>query len=287
MRKSKIHLRFFALVVLLCMFVAQGKETILTTTSITNSQSGEPVEVSISIGNTQPHEKLVGDNNWLDHLIVQAKNRSGKTVRYLEVKMLIPNANPEAPQLSLPFIYGHPYPKSKEMESLKTGATVNLRGSRTRCEEAKKQLARIRHSPYSTSDLKTSVNVVIFDDGTAWFLGKLHHQDPNNPTRWLVTRKPSSNLALKLGSFNKVINRIAYKPASSLVPVQQPCGRYHAFDFYFCCTDGPGFDYFVASIIILGDPTERPSASATLATACCPNNPGACCSYYTLSECPN
>jgi len=287
MRKSKIHLRFFVLIALLCMFVAQGPETTITATSITNSYSDEPVEVSISMGNTQPHEKLVGDNNWLDHLVVQAKNTSGKAVRYLEVKVMLPNGKSEAPQLSLPFIYGHPFPKSRETEALKTGAKVELRGSRMRCEEAKKQLARIGHSPYSINDLKTRVNVVIFDDGTAWFLGHLHHQDPNNHTRWIVNGQSSNSLALKHSPYNKASNSVAHKLASSLVPVQQPCGRYHAFDFTYCCTEDFGVDYYVASVIILGDPTARPSASATLATACCPQTPGACCSYYTLTGCPN
>src|SRR5262245_2611779 len=125
MRKSKIHLRFFVLIALLCMFVAQGQETTLTATSITNSYPGEPLEVSVSMGNAQPHEKLVGDNNWLDYLVVQAKNTSGKAVRYLEVKVTLPNGKPEVPQLSLPFIYGYPFPKSRETEALKTDAKVD------------------------------------------------------------------------------------------------------------------------------------------------------------------
>jgi hypothetical protein len=284
MRKSRIHLRFFVLVVLLCIFAAQRQGTILTATSLTNSHSSEPIEVSIGINNSQPHEKIEGDNNWLDHLVVQAKNTSGKAVRYLEVKMLLPNTKPEAPQLLLRFIYGHPYPKSKEMEPLKTGAKVNLRATRTRCEEAKKQLAQMEHSPFSTNELKTSLNFVIFDDGTAWYFGQLHHQDPNDPMRWLVTQQPSNDLVLKPGAFDRAINKVAYKPASSLVPVKQSiCGRMNGFTFKYCCTEDTGADYFIASPIIVNDPNGH--IQAVPATECCPQTPSACCEYLEIAGC--
>jgi hypothetical protein len=284
MRKSKIHLRFFVFVVLFCIFAAQRQDTILTATSLTNSHSSEPVEVSIGIDNTKPHEKLGGDNNWLDHLVVQAKNTSGKAVRYLEVKISLPNTKPETPQLSLHFIYGNPYPKSKEMEPLKTGAKVNLREARTRCEEVKKQLAQIGRSPFSTNELKTSINVVIFDDRTAWYFGQLHHQDPNDPKRWLITQQPSNDLVLKPSTFDRAINKVAYKPASSLVPVKQSiCGRSNGFTFDYCCTEDFGADYFIASPIIVNDPNGH--VTAVPATACCPQTPNACCEYLEIAGC--
>jgi hypothetical protein len=284
MRKSKIHPRLFVLVVLLCMFAAQRQETILTATSLTNSHSSEPVEVSIGIDKTKPPEKLGDDNSWLDHLVVQAKNTSGKTVRYLEVKILLPNTKSEVRKLSLPFIYGHPYSKSKEMEPVKTGVKVNLRATRSRCEEAKKQLARLGHSPFSINELKTSVNLVIFDDGTAWYFGQLHRQDPNDPMRWLVTQQPSNDLVLKPGAFNQAINKVAYKPASSLIPVKQSvCGRMNGFTIDFCCTDGGGADYYIGSPTIVSDPNGN--IQAVPATECCPQNPGSCCEYLEIAPC--
>jgi hypothetical protein len=285
MRKSEIYTGFFVLIALLCMFVAQRQETTLTATATTNLHSSEPVEVSISMGNTQLHEKLVGDNNWLGHLVVQAKNTSSKAVRYLEVKILLPNTKPEARKLSLPFVYGHPYPKSKETGPLKTGAKVNLRMTQTRCEEAKKQLARIGHSPFSINELKTSINVVIFDDGTAWYLGQLHHQDPNDPMRWMVTQQPSNDLVLKPGSFDRVINKVAYKPVSSLVPVRQSaCGRMIGFTTMFCCIDAGGLDLYVASPIIIADPNG--GLTTEPATACCPQSPTNCCEFEDIAACP-
>jgi hypothetical protein len=168
MRKSNIHLRFFVLFVLLCIFVMQGQKTKSSATRITNSYSDEPVEVSISKGDTHPNEKIAGNNNWLDHSIVGVKNTSSKAVRYLEVKVTLPIAKTEkteVQQISLPFIYGHPFSKLREMEPIKPGAKVDLSGFRTKCEEAKKLLASIGHySRYSIKDLKTSINLVIFDD---------------------------------------------------------------------------------------------------------------------------
>ena len=285
MRKSKICLRFLALTALLCMFAAQGRETTSTATGITNPPSGEPVEVSISMGDTQSREKLVGNNAWLDHLVLQAKNTSGKAIRYLEVKAVLPNGKSEAPELSVPFIYGHPFPKSTETEALKSGAKVDLRGLRTRLEEAKKQLGQTGAPSYSINDVKTRLNVVIFDDGTAWFLGHLHRQDPNNKARWILDGEFSNSLALKYSPRNKAGNSAARKFSSSLVPTQQFCGRFYAWDFYYCCTDG-SIEYYIASIIIIPDSTT-PSATAILDTECCPNNPDSCCSYYRHAVCPN
>jgi len=266
------------------MFAAQRQETILTATSLANSRSSEPVEVSIRIDNAKLNEKLGGDNDWLNHLIVQAKNTSGKTVRYLEVKILLPNTKPEIRQLSLPFIYGHPYSKSKEMEPLKTGAKINLVATRTRCEEVKKQLVRMGSSPFSINELKTRVNLAIFDDGTAWYLGQLHRQDPNDPMRWIVTQQPSNDLVLKYAAYDRAINKAAYKSASSLVPVKQsPCGRMNGFRIEFCCTDGGGADYYIGSPVIVADPNG--GIQAVPATECCPQNPGSCCDYLEIAPC--
>lgn len=253
--------RFFstsAFVVSLAVLFMLGPNHSLTAETNTATSSNQPIKVlGVKVDRSQ--------TNWLDGLEVQIQNTSQKTINYLLLHVEI--KGPAGQQLRVPLILGRaPGATTGNGETLLSGAKVSLKAGKATCDRLREQIANGRVVP--PKDFQTSINVVIFNDKSAWKGGQLHYQDPANPSNWIaaseLTRRDFSE-----AQFTKT----TYKSESNF----QQCYRTTGFNLQFCCDSN-----FVANSHFSPDPNGHVQPEE--AEACCGD--GDCCNYTDIAACP-
>jgi hypothetical protein len=239
-----------AFVVSLAMLFILSPNKSLTAES--NSASNEPIKV---LG-----VKLNADKaTWLDSLELQIQNTSPKPIKYLLV-----HAELAGTSLRVPVNFGQaPGAKTGAAELLQPGAKISLKPAKAVCDRMRDQIVASGRTP-SSKDFKTSINVVFFEDQSAWKGGYLNYQDPKNPSRWIAAGEESTSV-----SFLKA----SYKPASN----NQTCYRYAGFSLEYCCDSN-----YVANANFVNDPNGH--VQPVEAEACCGS--GNCCFYIDIGTCP-
>lgn len=203
----------------------QPKEPVeIVDTQVSTLQGGKQ---SVKFGN-----KFSGSEDWLKGITFKVKNKSGKSIVYMEVYVYIPapDTTPKEHDVMMPVSYGrmpllpgdfadtpapNPVANDKEVALILSD----------RSYEAYKGVVIEKHGRASFDNVKVRVGMIVFEDGTAWKNGHILRQDPDNPRNWKVIDLPNPNTALR----NTVLPRkamyqmIAAPPlmkARSLNPVQ-------------------------------------------------------------------
>lgn len=223
--------------------------------------------------------------NWLNGLELTIENTSGKVIRYLVVKVEFPGVGSNGKTLDIPIAYGlAPVPNANRsgVDFLQPGATLNLKVVKAVCDRARKRLLEDSRPIPSTNDLKTAIQVVIFEDKTAWAAGQTHFPDPTNPTRWIAAEEIMRN-NLRLEQTPAVnFSKTSYNSTSAV----QTCYRSTGFTLQYCCSDfgGGGAEnpYYVGSMNFTADPNGHVQPSTE--EACCQE--GDCCTYTGTQGCP-
>jgi hypothetical protein len=155
---------------------------------------GEPVEIidvqvnghSVKFGSVFP-----GDEEWLKNLQLKLKNRSGKSITYLEVEIEIPESVTRGLPLIIPITYGQ-MTSATSVPGISTGPKPILHNdslvmgfSGADYERTQNVLTNKGANP-RIDTVEIRIGMVIFDDGTAWREGQLLHRDPNDLNKWLV-----------------------------------------------------------------------------------------------------
>ncbi|HXQ73171.1 MAG TPA: hypothetical protein VN844_21910 [Pyrinomonadaceae bacterium] len=240
-----------AFMIALAMLFILGPGKSLTAETNARASANEPIKVLAVNLNANSQAK------WLEGFELQIENTSGKVIKYLLIHVDVGGT-----KLRVPVKFGRaPGMKTGEPEMLQVGAKVSLKPAKTVCDQFQQQSAA-GHVP-SLKDLRTSINVVIFSDNSAWKAGYMNYPDPTNPSRWLVAEDPAT---VKFTKAN-------FKPGSSM----QQCYRFTGFQSQFCC-----------DTLFIGSATFTPSATGHLqpeaADACCGS--GDCCTYTDIAACP-
>ncbi|HKS09139.1 MAG TPA: hypothetical protein VJS13_06285 [Pyrinomonadaceae bacterium] len=234
-----------AFMISLAMLFILGPSQSLTAETNALASANEPIKVLAVNLNA----------NSLEGLELQIENTSVKPIKYLLVFVDVAGT-----KLRVPVKFGRaPGMKTGEPEMLQAGAKVNLKPAQTACDQFPSTAGYVP----SLKDLRTSINVVIFSDNSAWKAGYMNYPDPTNPSRWLVAEDPAP---IKFTKAN-------FKPGSSV----QQCYRFAGFQPQFCC-----------DTLFIGSATFTPSATGHVqpvdAEACCGS--GECCTYTDIGSCP-
>ncbi|HSK64183.1 MAG TPA: hypothetical protein VK893_10085 [Pyrinomonadaceae bacterium] len=242
-----------AFVVSLAMLFILSPNQSLTAES--NSATNQPIKVLGVKLNTE-------QATWLDTLELQIQNTSRKSIKYLLVHAELAGTT-SGTFLRVPLIFGQaPGSKTRAAELLQPGARITLKPAKAVCDRMRNEIVASGRIP-SPKDFKTSINVVFFEDTSAWKAGYLNYQDPNNSSKWIAVEDPARSMFQKAG----------YKPAAS----KQTCFRYTGFSLEFCCDSN-----FVANANFVSDPNGN--VQPVEAEACCGS--GNCCFYTDIGFCP-
>lgn len=235
----------------LAMLFILGPTQSLTAETNAIASANEPIKVITLNLNAN------SQTNWLEGLELQVENTSGKSIKYLLLYVDVADT-----KLRIPVKFGRaPGANTGEPDTLQAGAKVSLKPAKTVCDQIRQQSAAGNFA--SRKALRTSINVVIFSDNSAWKAGYLNYPDPTNPSRWLVADDRTRI------EFTKA----SFKSGSSM----QQCYRFTGFQAQICC-----------DTLFIGSATFTPDANGhvqpTEAEACCGS--GDCCIYTEIGSCP-
>ncbi|HEU4835007.1 MAG TPA: hypothetical protein VFS90_11350 [Pyrinomonadaceae bacterium] len=263
-------------VVCLSLLIAMGNHQALTAKNSPTLSSNQPLKVlgvKLNTAKSQPKDKSTAEASWLDGLEVEIENSSGKPIRYLLLYVELSTIAPEETPLKIPFLFGQapvPNTKSGKFEIFQPNAKLNLTASKNVCDEMRKQLLESGRVPTSSKDIQTDINVVIFEDKTAWLDGQLHYPDPANPMKWISAEELTRKNSLDSRAFGMSYSKASYNSGSS----SQTCYRDTGFELLPCCGG-----LYVGSKILVEDPNGH--VHPNLVEACC--SPGDCCSYTEVA----
>lgn len=205
----------------------------------------EPLEITglkIKEKKVKFKENFVGDDDWFRDLKVEVKNKSDKTVVFIDLSLIFP-ANEAVPQnvpASDHLLYGHYPPMPGEaftlhpdQPSLKPGDTATL--SLKDYEGTRRFLNQV-NKPQSIKEIEIEISEVYFDDETRWSRGSWHKRNPNAPNKWLPEKK-SDGLFKSQEQLNLLFSRASFdwlsfsdKPSSDTYPCNYE--RFTPDDFY-------------------------------------------------------
>ena len=168
-------------VVCLSLLIAMGNHQALTAKNSPTLSSNQPLKVlgvKLNTAKSQPKDKSTAEASWLDGLEVEIENTSGKPIRYLVLHVELSTVAFDETPLKIPFLFGQaPVPNTKSGKFARPWNNrrqkLNLTASKSVCDEMRKQLLESGRVPASSKDIQTDINVVIFEDKTAWSDGEL------------------------------------------------------------------------------------------------------------------
>lgn len=257
------------------LLIAMGHDQTLTAKNSPTPSSNQPLKVlgvKLNTAKSQPKDASTAKASWLDGLEVEIENTSGKAISYLVIHVELPSVAAEEMALRIPFWYGQvpmPNTKSGKFEIFQPRGKLNLRASKSVCDSMRKQLLESGRVPASSKDIQTNLNLVIFEDKTAWSAGQLHYPDPANSMKWISAEELTRKNSLDSRAFGISYSKASYNSGSN----SQTCYRDTGFELLPCCGG-----LYVGSKIFTEDPNGH--VHPNLVEACC--SPGDCCSYYEI-----
>src|SRR5205085_11043113 len=149
----------------------------------------------------------MGDDDWLKGLTLKLKNKSGKSIVYLEVNIYIPETNASELPIRASISYGQ-IPPAQQEGAPSTASEAILHGNHVvvslseRDYQVYKNLLKEKRGQDTFDKVELRIGMIIFDDGTAWDKGRALRRDPNNPRRWVVVGAPTSSAAVNKAALN-------------------------------------------------------------------------------------
>ncbi len=143
-------------------------------------RNGEVVSFSDKDSRTQKSHAdiFTADEDWLAGLEGKFKNTYTKTITLIQIGLSVPS--PNEPKHDI----GQVFPFVRSKIQLAPGQEITLKFSENSYGALRDLLTRNGHA--TLVDAVLTIDLVVFDDGTAWRLGKFFRQDPNNTNRWIL-----------------------------------------------------------------------------------------------------
>ena len=155
----------------------------------------EPVdllEIKFAGENINSGQKVRGDDDWLKHLSLKLKNKSGKRIVYVDVAFDFPEtkANGGVTASYSLRLGNRPGAATSPRTPLEVKGGKNLDVSLADEFDKLKRFVE-RSQPLATlSRVRIRINFIGFDDGTAWSAGSFVKLDPTNPKKYINVNNP-------------------------------------------------------------------------------------------------
>jgi hypothetical protein len=138
-------------------------------------------------GDVNISKKFLDDNDWLKGLTFRLENISDKNIVFVRLEVEFPRSD-DVPPLVFDLQYGagllpNDSPPANPVIPIKPGEDVVLSLSDADYEALQHLLGGLKY-PQSIKHAILDINMVIFDDGIMWNIGRLMKRDPNNPRHW-------------------------------------------------------------------------------------------------------
>ena len=170
---------------------------------------------------------IVDEDDWFRNLTVSVKNVSDKTIVYFDLRLNFPPTGTAQRTSSDHLLYGHYPPPPGETGTphpdqppLKPGdtATVVLTDY-----EGTRAFLNQTGQAQSIKEIQTSIEDIIFADGTMWNGGVLMKRDPNDPNSWIPIDGPISVKPRTLPLNSMLFEKISFGsiPSKSVKAPQQ------------------------------------------------------------------
>jgi hypothetical protein len=150
----------------------------------------ELTEIKVHEKVVRPKEKFTEDSEWIKKTSLKLKNKSTKTVSYIQVNVDFPETATSGIMLQEQYFFGrHPVyntPKNKQPLSLKPGESLDV--SLAEEFDRVKKMIESRHSPIgSISKILIRLRDIGFEDGTIYAAGAFFKKNPdaNSPNKWI------------------------------------------------------------------------------------------------------
>jgi hypothetical protein len=260
-----------AVVAAAAMLLILAPNQSLTAETNTIASSVDPIRI------LNVNLKTSGARPVVDGLEIQIQNASAQPIQYLVIHAVFPGS--KAP-LRVPLKFGNapvPNSRSTKVELLQPNGKFNLLTGKGLCDRLTREIAALGRVP-STAEIQTRINVVVFQDKTAWAGGESFLPDPTNPNLW----NAASEIARKSSGGNALdarYSKASYKTSST------DCFRIITGNMQYCCDDfdDPSRPIFVWNFNFQGDPNGHFQPNQV--EACCPQASG-CCFYDEPIACP-
>jgi hypothetical protein len=135
-------------------------------------------------------DKFFSTRDWLKTLKLKIKNTSDKPIVYVRAELEIPKAGAMEYPFLIPLVYGQIPPAPEEPTSLPNSKPLlpNKIQSLTIADSMYEILIKhLRQKKVSEVDnVKLRIDLIIFEDGTAWSNGRILYRDPKKPNRWKI-----------------------------------------------------------------------------------------------------
>jgi hypothetical protein len=164
----------------------QGK--IVTQRLRSPNQPVEITEVSARGKLTQLNKSIDVDDDWLNGLSLRIKNTSDKIVLSIDLVVTLPDTEaPGQPMLGFPMHYGANPPGAKHPGTgapLKPNDILDVTISEQMYRNIKPHLES-RIPLKNLKQVQIILDLIVFNDDTAWSSGEHLRRDPDNPRRWI------------------------------------------------------------------------------------------------------
>lgn len=154
-------------------------------------QTNEPVTIEeVKVGDlaVESGRSFRASDDWIDSLSVRFHNSSDKTIESASLMARLPEYQPDGATLIMPLRYGEPSvgqaTKSEEARPLAPADVVTVTSS-AYAKIAINQLGKVPTLSAPTL-VELAVDTITFTDHTMWRNGEFLHQDPADPTHFIL-----------------------------------------------------------------------------------------------------
>jgi hypothetical protein len=148
----------------------------------------EIIELTTNGKVTKLNKEVDASEEWLKGLSLKIRNTSDKPIVSFYLTFILPDTESSGnPPLALPIHYGASppgAPRSGIGEPLEPNSTIDISITDQMYAILKPKIESIMPLR-NLNHLQVGLDLIIFDDDTAWSAGELMRRDPNNPRRWV------------------------------------------------------------------------------------------------------
>lgn len=164
---------------------------------------GEPIVITDIKVNEQIvsfDQKFVADDNWIQRTVISVKNRSDKRILYFSVDFFFPPPPGSQSLLSVfnlsygnhALLWDHSPTPTERLIGLAPGETADIYLNGRQYENFRRFIADIGNPNAKRVDLRFSH--IIFEDDTMWDMQGPFWRDPKDPSKWIATEEPPSQV---------------------------------------------------------------------------------------------
>lgn len=150
--------------------------------------NGQPLKSIETVAGRDRNNDFEADPDWLNHLTIKIRNKSGKTITWMLVNVLFPEVTKDdrvaLHQIFLGVDPDAPFPRPE----------LRLAPNETFEIPLSAKYEEIRHlvdvigsgmSIENVSKVEIQFHAALFDDGTRFETGLMYRRDPNDPHKWI------------------------------------------------------------------------------------------------------